>query len=105
MVFFSQSLAAEGTPHNVNVTALCPGFTYTEFHDVTKTRDKMDKLPAVLMKQVEPTVRGALKSVEKNHTVYVPGKIYKFLVWLSNTLPRSFVEELTKGQSSKYRKV
>ena len=104
LVSFSQSLAAEGTPHNVHVTALCPGFTYTEFHDVTKTRDKMDKLPPILMKQVEPTVHGALNSVEKNHTVYVPGKIYKLIVWLCNTLPRSLVEEMVKGQGGKFRK-
>ena len=31
----------------VHVTASCPGFTLTEFHDVTGTRDKVKQLPAV----------------------------------------------------------
>ena len=105
LVSFSQALAAEGKPHGVHSSALCPGFTYTEFHDVTETRDRMDKLPGFLMMQVEPTVRGALKAVEKDRTVYVPGWQYKFLVWLSNILPRSWVEEMVKGPSSAARNI
>ena len=38
LIKFSESLAMEGLPHNVHVTALCPGFTYSEFHDVNGTR-------------------------------------------------------------------
>ncbi len=35
MIKFSQSLLLENRKANVLTTALCPGFTYTEFHDVT----------------------------------------------------------------------
>ena len=31
-----------------NVTAVCPGFTLSEFHDVTGTRDQMNKMPGLL---------------------------------------------------------
>lgn len=97
LVAMSQALSAETASTGVQVSALCPGFTYTEFHDVTGTRDAMNKMPSFLMMQVGHTVEGALKAVEKNRTVYVPGWPYKFLVWLSNILPRSWVEEMVKG--------
>ena len=34
MIKFSESLLLENQQHNVLTTALCPGFTHTEFHDV-----------------------------------------------------------------------
>jgi len=38
LIKFSEALANEVRRHNVHVTALCPGFTLSEFHDVTGTR-------------------------------------------------------------------
>src|SRR5688572_6470025 len=35
---FSEALRSEERPHGVHVTAVCPGFTLSEFHDVTGTR-------------------------------------------------------------------
>ena len=35
----SQSMAMELKPQGINVTALCPGFTRSEFHNTMGTRD------------------------------------------------------------------
>ena len=35
LIKFSEALSNEVRRHNVHVTALCPGFTWSEFHDVT----------------------------------------------------------------------
>ena len=48
LIRFSEALSAEGAPKGVHVTAVCPGFTYSEFHDVTGTRDRMNKMPGFL---------------------------------------------------------
>jgi short-subunit dehydrogenase len=45
LIKFSEALANEVRRYNVHVTALCPGFTLSEFHDVTGTRDKMNNMP------------------------------------------------------------
>ncbi|HET7064806.1 MAG TPA: SDR family oxidoreductase, partial [Rudaea sp.] len=45
LIKFSQSLALENAARGVNVCAVCPGFTYSEFHDVTGTRNIVSKMP------------------------------------------------------------
>ena len=103
LVSFSQALAAEYDGTDINVSALCPGFTYTEFHDVNDTREQLNQMPDFMMMQVGETVTGALKAVEKAHTVYVPGLQYKFLVWLTGILPRVWAERIVKGSGKNYR--
>ena len=41
LVKFSQSLHLENLATGVHVSALCPGFTYSEFHDVNGTREQI----------------------------------------------------------------
>ncbi len=43
MVKFSESLLLENRRHNVLTTALCPGFTHSEFHDVAGVRQRVSK--------------------------------------------------------------
>ena len=46
VIRFSESLSHEVARHGVHVTAVCPGFTYSEFHDVVGTRDTVSGLPS-----------------------------------------------------------
>ncbi len=103
LVSFAQSLSAEYRDKGVQTTALCPGFTYTEFHDVNGTRERLNQLPWIMMLQPEPIVKGALRAVDHNHVVYVPDLIYKTIVWLSNALPAFMVNALMIRNSSKFR--
>jgi len=104
LINFAQSLAAEGEEHGVYTSALCPGYTYTEFHDVNNTRELVSKLPSFIMMQVAPVVEGALKAVEKPRAVYVPGPHYKFIVWLSRILPRPWTERIMRNSSKRIRR-
>ncbi len=104
LISFAQSLAAEGASAGVHATALCPGFTYSEFHDVNATRGLVSQLPKYMFMQAEPVVEGAVAAVERGTAVYVPGPWNKFVAWLSRTLPRSWAEQMVKNQSKRFRK-
>jgi short-subunit dehydrogenase len=71
----------------VRIQALCPGFTYTEFHDVTK----MDrtKVAKSLWMTPEKVVEDSLKGLQKNKLIVIPGWRYRLFVGLNHLLPRS----------------
>lgn len=104
LVSFAQSLAAECDGTGVNVTALCPGFTYSEFHDVNRTRGLVSQLPKYMFMDAAPVVDGAIEAVERGHVVYAPGAWNKFTVWLMKALPRPWAAALVRRQSAKFRK-
>ena len=104
LVSFAQSLHAEYASRGVHTTALCPGFTYTEFHDVNNTRDLMSQMPDYMIMQVDPVVEGGLQAVERGHVVYVPGLVNKGIVWLAKALPRPWAAAMVKGNSKRFRR-
>lgn len=89
VIKFSESLALENVESGVKVCALCPGFTYTEFHDVNGTREMISKMPAYLWLDVKDVVADAVKAMteDKVKTVVVPGRQYKLLVFIFRYLP------------------
>lgn len=104
LVSFSQSLAAESAGSNVKVSALCPGFTYSEFHDVNETRHLVGALPKYMFMQAAPVAEGALAAVERGEVVYVPGLWNKYVAWMMKALPRSMAEAAVAAQSRKIRR-
>jgi short-subunit dehydrogenase len=104
LISFAQSIAAECEGTGVHSSALCPGFTYSEFHDVNETRGLVSQLPKYMFMEAEPVVEGAIEAVEKGRAVYVPGGWNKFVAWLARTLPRPWAEKMVKNQSKRFRK-
>jgi len=104
LIKFSEVLALENADSGVKVTALCPGFTYTEFHDVNDTRSLVNELPSYLWLDAKDVVSETLEtlSAENVKPTVVPGRQYKTLVWINRYLPwlgRFFI----KRQASNYR--
>lgn len=89
LIKFSQSLALENLQTGVKVCALCPGFTYSEFHDVNGTREMISKLPGFLWLQASDVVAATLgtMSAEKVRTVLIPGGQYKTIEFIERHLP------------------
>ncbi|TDP31924.1 SDR family NAD(P)-dependent oxidoreductase [Nocardia ignorata] len=83
----SQALDMELEHHGIHVTALCPGFTRTEFHDVMGTRDKADHLRRILWQQPDAVVAEGWDAVMKGKPVCVPGIVNKISAAAMKPLP------------------
>lgn len=78
LVNFSQALAFELAHTGLRVQALCPGFTYTEFHDTAEYEGfKRSRIPSFLWLKASYVVQYSLKCLERGPVVCVPGWIYK----------------------------
>jgi short-subunit dehydrogenase len=83
----SQSLDMELKPQGIHVTALCPGFTRSEFHDTMGTRDAADKLPGLLWQEADAVVKEGWDAVMKGKPVCVPGVVNKIVASSVRPLP------------------
>lgn len=87
VLVMSQSMDMEFKPHGVHVTALCPGFTHSEFHDVMGTRKTANKLPPILWQTPAAVVKEAVNAVMRGKPICVPGTFNKVMASLMRPLP------------------
>jgi short-subunit dehydrogenase len=89
MVAFTEGLALElrGLDSQVKVQALCPGFTYSEFHDVMGV-DRA-RIPRFLWMRAEDVVRESLRGLDQGSLFVIPGWRYRLFVALFTKLPVS----------------
>ena len=105
MVKFTESLALENADAGVHACALCPGFTRSEFHDVTGTRTMMSKLPAWMWLDADDVARAGVDGAERGEVVVVPGAVYKLLRFATRHLPERFLLRRMAKNSSRIRSV
>ena len=103
LIRFSECLALEVQPRGVNVTALCPGFTYTEFHDVNGMREKVSKLPRMLWLSSEAVARIGVDAVEAGRTRVVTGWPNRLVAFVCRYLPDSLARALVASKSKNFR--
>jgi short-subunit dehydrogenase len=103
MIRFSQSLALENRDLGVNVCALCPGFTYSEFHDVTGARELVSKMPKWMWMQADTVARQGLDALERGDVVYVNGRINRAIKAFAKLLPDRLALRLSARHSGRYR--
>ena len=104
LIKFSESLSQESTDRGLRVAALCPGFTWSEFHDVTGTRSMMDKLPKWMWLQADDVARAGIDALERGQVIVVPGWRYRLLHGITRHLPDNTRLKLMARNSSKIRK-
>ena len=80
-------LRSSGSP--VKVQALCPGFTYSEFHDVIK----MDRsvVPKSWWMSADLVVSESLQGLDRGKLFVIPGFRYRWLVRLLSLVPRRMI--------------
>ncbi len=105
LIRFSEALAAERAPDGVFTTAVCPGFTYSEFHDVTGTRAKVSRMPKVLWMDADAVAEQGYAAVMRGDPVFIPGRVNRLLAWLARILPAALVRRLVAGSGNRFRQV
>ena len=105
LVRFSQSLHMETVGTGVHVTAVCPGLTYSEFHDVNGTRDAMNGLPAWLWLGADEVAQIGYEAAEANRAVSVSGSPNKAIAALAKILPDDWALAVMARQSRRFRRV
>jgi len=103
LIKFSQSLALENRDKGVNVCALCPGFTYSEFHDVTGAREKVSRMPRWLWMDADAVVRQGLDAVELGKIVYVTGRVNRTIKRLFKLLPDQLALSVIARRAKHFR--
>jgi short-subunit dehydrogenase len=104
LIKFSQSLNLELGHYGVKVSALCPGFTLSEFHDVNGTRSGIDKLPDFMMMSASDVAQDGSAAIERGKAVFIPGGVNKSIAALGKIIPDSAALYIMNRNSSKIRK-
>jgi short-subunit dehydrogenase len=84
-------LRGSGSP--VRVQALCPGFTYSEFHDVAGM-DRNKLAPKGWWCSSEQVVEESLAGLDRDRVFVIPGFRYRLLVGLFGRIPRGLRRKL-----------
>lgn len=92
---FTEGLSAE-TPKGIHVTALCPGFTRTEFH----SRAAMDVSgPEWMWLNAADVARTGIEDCEKGRVLSVPSLRYQALSQFARHAPRAVLRKAAQGRS------
>lgn len=83
----------------VRIQSLCPGFTYTEFHDVMRV-DRA-AVPSWAWMSAEYVVRESLRGLERGELFVIPGWKYRWLVRLATRFPASWRLRMEAGSPHK----
>jgi short-subunit dehydrogenase len=106
LIKLSQSLHLEAKAAGVHVSALCPGFTYSEFHDVNGTRAQVSaSTPRWLWMGADEVAAAGYAALEANRPVCVPGAANKALAVLCKLMPDDLALALVESQGPKFRKL
>ena len=104
MTSFTEGLAIElitrGSP--LRVQALCPGFTYSEFHD--RMGMARDPIPKQLWLTADFVVAESLRAFDRGKLIVVPGWRYKIIAGFIRTMPGTLMRRIASFAARRYRK-
>jgi short-subunit dehydrogenase len=92
VTMFSEALAVQLRGSGVTVTAICPGFTRTEFHD--RASADMSRVPRRMWLEASAVVAEGLADAARGKPVSVPSPQYKTLVTAARTMPRPLLRRI-----------
>jgi len=105
LVKFSETLHVENQDTGVHVTALCPGFTYTEFHDVNQTRRQIERAaPPWMWLGADEVAAAGYEAAEANRPICVTGAPNKAIAAIAKIVPDEWALALMAREFSPLRR-
>jgi len=101
LTVLTESLHTELRPTKIKISALCPGFTRTEFHE--RGRMKMNGLPNFMWLSAEEVVSKSWRDVNAGKVISIPGWKYLILSSISRFGPRPMVRRIGMNVRRKQR--
>lgn len=102
----SQGLHLELRGTGVHVTALCPGYTLTEFHDVNGTRQEVSTAyPAWMWQTADHVARVGYEACEANRPQVTPGVMNNLLAGLAKHLPDRMALNMVGGHARRLKRI
>ncbi len=102
LTVLSESLHTELAGTNIKISALCPGFTRTEFHQ--RGRMSMKGLPSFMWLDSDKLVAQSWSDALKGKAVSIPGWQYQLLVFVIHSPPRAIIRKVGMNLRAKQRK-
>ncbi len=99
---FSQAMHEELRPEGIDVSALCPGFTRTEFQQRANAMTEAGKIPDRLWQSAHDVAAAGLDGVAANKAIVVPGLHNKAAAGLASALPKGLLRRIV-GAGAKQR--
>jgi short-subunit dehydrogenase len=96
IITFSEALQTELMESGVFVQALCPGFTYSEFHDTAPFRTsgfRRDSTPPFMWQTADQVVMASLNTLGTGDATVIPGIHNRALTSLEGLIPRSAIRQ------------
>jgi short-subunit dehydrogenase len=87
LISFSRWANGRYRGRGVTVTAVCPGFTHTRFHERMGLPPGQEGLPDWLWLDARDVVSESLRDIARGKSVSVPSLRYKVIVGLTRVLP------------------
>ena len=93
---FSEALNINYNTLGITSTALCPGYTVTNFHTASGVQDEMDSVPRFLKKSASRIAEEGVKGMLNGKKVVVPTITWKMIVLLIKIVPQ-FIFDFLSG--------
>ena len=91
LISFSRWASSAYASRGVTVTAVCPGFTHTNFHERAGLPPGQEGVPDWMWLDAPAVVEESLRDAARGKAVSIPSSKYKALVALARLLPSSLV--------------
>ena len=102
----SQGLHLELRGTGVHVTALCPGYTLTEFHDANGTRAEVSAAyPGWMWQGADHVARVGYAACEANRPSVTPGAMNNLLAGLAKHLPDRMALAMVGGHAKRLKRI